>query len=246
MSVDVLPAWRRVLVVVAHPDDESFGLGAVIDSFVRGGAQVRVHCLTQGEASSLGAEDGDLASVRADELARAAAELGVTQTTLSNWPDGRLAAVEVELLEGELGDLVDRWSPDGVLVFDASGITGHPDHVAASASALRVAATRGLPALAWTLSEDVATELAAAYGVGFSGHALHECDVFLTVDRTRQRRAIAAHASQAVPSSVLWRRLELQGDTELLRLIDPTPGPPRPIPQPIPQPKQDPHKEFPG
>ena len=246
MSVAVLPAWRRVLVVVAHPDDESFGLGAVIDSFVRGGAQVRVHCLTRGEASSLGVGGSDLASVRADELAGAAAELGVAETTLSDWPDGRLAAVPVGLLEGELSVVVDDLGPDGVLVFDASGITGHPDHVAASASALRVAEARGLPALAWTISHDVATELAAAYGVGFSGHELNECDVLLTVDRTRQRRAIAAHASQAVPSSALWRRLELQGDTELLRLIHPTRGPPHPIPRPIPHPKTDPLKEFPG
>jgi len=32
-----LPRVERLLAVVAHPDDESFGLGAVLDRFVRGG-----------------------------------------------------------------------------------------------------------------------------------------------------------------------------------------------------------------
>ena len=37
----------------------------------------------------------------------------------------------------------------------------------------------------------------------------------------RQHRAIACHVSQAVPGSVLWRRLELQGDTETLAWLRP-------------------------
>lgn len=44
-------------------------------------------------------------------------------------------------------------------------------------------------------------------------------DLAVTVDRRRQRAAIRRHASQAVPTSVLWRRLELLGDTEYLRWI---------------------------
>ncbi|HQA14240.1 MAG TPA: PIG-L family deacetylase, partial [Ornithinibacter sp.] len=40
-----------MLVVVAHPDDESFALGALIDRSVRLGAEVSVLCLTRGEAS---------------------------------------------------------------------------------------------------------------------------------------------------------------------------------------------------
>ena len=37
-----LPAWASVLAVVAHPDDESFGLGAVIDTLAAGGAAVHI------------------------------------------------------------------------------------------------------------------------------------------------------------------------------------------------------------
>lgn len=47
---DVLPAWTSV---VAHPDDESFGLGAIVDAFTRSGSGVEVLCLTHGEASTL-------------------------------------------------------------------------------------------------------------------------------------------------------------------------------------------------
>ena len=46
----MLPAWAAVLAVVAHPDDESFGLGAIIDRMTSGGAAVHVLCFTRGSA----------------------------------------------------------------------------------------------------------------------------------------------------------------------------------------------------
>ena len=67
-----LPRWDRVLAVVAHPDDESFGLGAVLAAMVGEGAEVGVLCLTHGEASTLHGVDGDLRAVREGELAEAA------------------------------------------------------------------------------------------------------------------------------------------------------------------------------
>ena len=49
----LLPPWPAVLAVVAHPDDESFGLGAIIDKMTSAGAAVHVLCYTHGEASTL-------------------------------------------------------------------------------------------------------------------------------------------------------------------------------------------------
>jgi N-acetylglucosamine malate deacetylase 2 len=69
------------------------------------------------------------------------------------------------------------------------------------------------------LPVELAETLNAERGTAFSGHRLDQIDYVVTVDRTRQRRAIAAHASQAIPTSVLWRRLELLGDGEHLRLV---------------------------
>jgi N-acetylglucosamine malate deacetylase 2 len=65
-----LPAWRRVLAVVAHPDDETFGLGAVIDSLTSAGSAVHVLCFTRGEASTINERTADLRSASCGRLVR--------------------------------------------------------------------------------------------------------------------------------------------------------------------------------
>ena len=217
-----LPTWRSVLVVVAHPDDESFGLGAVIDALVSRGASVTVLCLTHGEASTLHGSAADLATVREAELRTAAAALGCLATVLRDHPDGGLGEVPASVLVDDVVAVARRSESEALLLFDPSGVTGHPDHVAASRAAIRAADGLGLPVLAWTLPADVATRLNDEHGGAFSGHRPEEVDLVLHVDRTRQLVAVRAHASQAVPSSVLWRRLELLGGLEHLRWIDPT------------------------
>ena len=218
-KADVLPAWTSVLVVVAHPDDESFGLGAILDAFTGAGARVEVLCLTHGEASTLHGTSGDLATVRGAELALAAEVLGVTKTMLHDHPDGALNEVCQTRLAAEVVAAADSSHPGGVLVFDTDGVTGHLDHVAATSAALLAAEMLELPVLGWTLPETVAAQLNQEFGATFKGHAEGEIDLRVTVDRGRQRQASRAHVSQALPDSVLWRRLELLADIESLRWL---------------------------
>lgn len=216
----VLPPWSSVLVVIAHPDDESFGLGGLVGALTDAGAKVEVLCLTRGEASTLGGELPDLATLRADELAAAGAELGTTTTILLERPDGHLGDLAADDLVADVLAALEHHRPDGLLVFDPrGGVTGHEDHAAASRAAISAAQRSGIPVLGWALPADVANALNAEYGTGFVGYPAHDLDVTLEVDRARQQRAIAAHASQAVPGSVLWRRLELLGDREHLRWL---------------------------
>ena len=215
-----LPPWASVLAVVAHPDDESFGLGAVVDAFAAGGAQVTVICLTEGESSTLGAGT-NLTRMRREELATASRELGVAGTVLHHHPDGELSDVCRHVLAGEVIDEVGSTRADGLLVFDSSGVTGHPDHAAATSAALLAAEVLDLPVLAWTLPASVATQLNDELGLAFAGVLDEEIDIELTVDRTLQVRASKAHRTQAVPTSPLWRRLELLGSKEHLRWLRP-------------------------
>ncbi|WP_412751504.1 PIG-L family deacetylase [Krasilnikovia sp. M28-CT-15] len=214
-----MPAWHSVLAVVAHPDDESFGLGAVLSAFAAHGATVSVLCLTHGEASTLHGVPGDLTAVRAAELHAAAQALGVDTVELLDHPDGRLATVPPPVLAAQVAATAAQVAADGLVVFDPGGVTGHPDHRAATAAALSAAARAVLPVLGWTLPARVAQILNAEYGAAFTGHQSDQIDLTVPVDRTRQFDAVHRHPSQAVPGSVLWRRLELLANIEYLRWL---------------------------
>lgn len=68
----MLPGWARVLVMVAHPDDETFGLGGLVHELASGGAAVHVLCYAHGEASALDQPGAGLYRVRAAELGKRA------------------------------------------------------------------------------------------------------------------------------------------------------------------------------
>ena len=219
-----LPAWKRPLAVVAHPDDETFGLGAILSQMARAGARVHILCYTHGEASTLNENHTDLLRQREHELRQASAAVGVAGITLLDYGDGHLAARPPGELAHRITAVAAQQHPDGLLTFDDTGITGHPDHRAATAAAVRAGTALTLPVLAWTLPANVAGRLRAETGQPFAGQPPGALDFQIPVDRARQRQAAWLHTSQISPGAVVWRRLELQGDTEHLRWLLPPAG----------------------
>jgi LmbE family N-acetylglucosaminyl deacetylase len=222
MVADTFRSIRESLVVTAHPDDESFGLGAILSNLTDRGARIRVLCFTKGEGSSLGADVGELSRVREAELNAAAEALGLAEVILLGYPDGGLSDIPVRELADRV--LAAVGNADTLFVFDEGGVTGHPDHCRATESALVAAREIGIPVLAWTISEAVAASINAELGTSMLGRPSIEIDLTLPVDRTRQRTAIACHRTQSVDNQVLTRRLGLQGDQETLRLLTLAPG----------------------
>lgn len=127
-------AGLRVLVVLAHPDDESLACGGTIARLARAGAHVHLICATHGEAGRLShaLPDGPAAllALRARELRAACARLGVTGVELLAFPDGVLkwedAEPLIDVLEARLRALV----PEVVITFGRDGLYWHPDHIA--------------------------------------------------------------------------------------------------------------------
>jgi LmbE family N-acetylglucosaminyl deacetylase len=203
----------------AHPDDESFGLGAILAHLTANHTKLAVLCFTHGEASTLHGVDGDLNVLRAAELQAASDHLGVDRVELLDYPDGALDAQPRRALVDHIRQLAADVDPDWLLVFDDGGITGHPDHQAATDATLEAAAALDLPVIAWAIPAAVASALNSEYGTSFVGRAERDCQFVLEVDRAIQLQAIDCHASQANNNPVMRRRLELQHNLEWLRVL---------------------------
>jgi N-acetylglucosaminylphosphatidylinositol deacetylase len=124
-------AWRpsRVLVVTAHPDDETMFFAPAILRLRSQGVDVSGLCLTVGDAQGLG-------DARRGELLSAYETLGVSREWVSavddpNLPDGMQAHWPQERVVYHISRHVQEHGPfDTVLTFDQTGVTHHANHVA--------------------------------------------------------------------------------------------------------------------
>ena len=143
----------RLQVVVAHPDDETFGCGGLLLHARASGFTTVVTCATRGEAGEDrgGRRGTELSEVRADELRRAGELLGVSDVELLDFADSGMtgAAPDGSLVGADLGNVVAavagslrRVRPDVVLTLDASD--GHRDHERMRDATLLAAAEVGV------------------------------------------------------------------------------------------------------
>jgi LmbE family N-acetylglucosaminyl deacetylase len=221
--------WTSVLAVIAHPDDESAGLGAVLDAFMVAGTTVEVLCLTHGQTWTLPGAPGDLAALRGAELASAADVLGPVRIKMQDCPDGCLGEVCQTKLASAVVAAADSSHPEGLLVFDTPAVTGRLDHAAATGAGLLAAETLGLPVLGWDLPETVASQLnqeaeVSETAAGETGHQDDGIDLRVNIDRARRRVVSHADASETTPGSTQWRRLELIAESGSLRWLRPPRG----------------------
>src|SRR5687768_1120937 len=106
---------QNVLIVFAHPDDESYGPGATIAGLAARGARLTLLTFTRGEQSTLGIADlsgpDALAELRERELGHAARELGIAEVRLMRYPDGGLSDVPRDELERIVAAALDQLRP---------------------------------------------------------------------------------------------------------------------------------------
>jgi LmbE family N-acetylglucosaminyl deacetylase len=128
----------RLMTILAHPDDESLGLGGVIAKYASEGIEVAVVTATLGERGRyLGERDGPnhpgmqgLGALRAAELRAATSVLGVKHLELLGYHDGDLDRVDPREAIARIAAHVRRLRPHVVITFAPDGAYGHPDHIA--------------------------------------------------------------------------------------------------------------------
>ncbi|HWK09984.1 MAG TPA: PIG-L family deacetylase [Vicinamibacterales bacterium] len=136
-----MSARRRLMAVLAHPDDESLGVGGTLAKYAAEGVDVFLVTATRGEGGRYkGHPRGDarhpgseaLGEIREGELRRAAAALGIKDLSLLEYRDQYLDRAEPLEAIGRIVGQLRRVRPDVVLTFGPDGAYGHPDHIAIS------------------------------------------------------------------------------------------------------------------
>jgi LmbE family N-acetylglucosaminyl deacetylase len=126
-----------LLVVTAHPDDESMGCGGLILRHTRAGIPVNLVCATRGEAGWSGRPPGarkeDLAQIRTDELEEAASALAIAGVELWDYPDGGVEGCDRQEITQRIWEQITRLHPRAVVGWGPDGAYGHPDHIAMGA-----------------------------------------------------------------------------------------------------------------
>jgi N-acetyl-1-D-myo-inositol-2-amino-2-deoxy-alpha-D-glucopyranoside deacetylase len=166
-----LTAPRRLLLVHAHPDDESLWTGGTIARYAARGTQVIVVTCTLGEEGEiipdqlrqLRAQEADqLGGYRIGELASATAALGVHEHRFlggpGRWRDSGMVGDPANdrpraFVKGSpdeqvtmLTEIIAEFRPQVLVSYDANGGYGHPDHI--RAHQITVAAAERAPEVA--------------------------------------------------------------------------------------------------
>jgi N-acetyl-1-D-myo-inositol-2-amino-2-deoxy-alpha-D-glucopyranoside deacetylase len=177
MSPSAAPV-RRLLLVHAHPDDEAIGQGVTMAKYAAEGAHVTLVTCTLGEEGEvlvpelehLAADQDDaLGEYRVTELAKAMAELGVSDQRFlggaGRYRDSGMMGVEsnnrpdcfwrADLLEAAdlLVPIIREVRPQVLVTYDQDGAYGHPDHIQAHRVAMYGALLAAVPSYRLDLGE---------------------------------------------------------------------------------------------
>jgi LmbE family N-acetylglucosaminyl deacetylase len=153
-----------LLSVLAHPDDESFGMGGTLALYAKRGAAVYLACATRGELGDVTPDClegfGSIAERREYELRCAASKLGLTAVHFLNYRDSgmpgspdnhhpnALAAAPLDEVAAKVVHLIRQIKPQVVLTFDPIGGYRHPDHIAIHLATVRAFQLAGDPTFA--------------------------------------------------------------------------------------------------
>ena len=136
---------KTLLAVLAHPDDESFGLGGTLALYAKRGYDTYLICATRGEAGSVDAEHlhgfKNIADMRTAELDCAAGHLGLKDVFYLGYRDSGMTGSDdnkhpdaqiqhpVDEVAARVVKTIRDLKPDVVLTFDPIGGYKHPDHI---------------------------------------------------------------------------------------------------------------------
>lgn len=130
---------HSILLILAHPDDESSGVSGTVKKYTQQGIPVDLITATRGEKGSrVGIPTNvDTSTVREAELRAAAAIMGIRNIYLLGYVDGELDKADMNEVVNKIMDIMQRIEPEIVITFGPDGISGHSDHITVGKAATK-------------------------------------------------------------------------------------------------------------
>lgn len=196
---------RKILVITAHPDDESYvSAGTIYKNFQKGGWTVLI-CGSYGERGTSHMKKipavPTMKKIRHAELLQASKVLHIAPVHILGLPDGHLNKHLSNFFKKSVA-LAKRYAPQVVISFGPDGISGHHDHIAAGKVARQVAQTLRLPFYSFTLPPAVATNaltwLKHRRKASHYANTIHfkKPSLKIPINRQVKLRALRSHVSQ--------------------------------------------------
>lgn len=147
----------RLMAILAHPDDESLGMGGTLAKYGAEGVETFLLTATRGDAGRFRGYPQDdhrhpgraaLAGIRETELRNAAIALGLREVTFLDYLDQGLDRADPAEVVAAIAAHIRRVQPEVVVTFGPDGAYGHPDHIAISqfaTAAVAAAANHSFP-----------------------------------------------------------------------------------------------------
>ncbi|KAG1664571.1 N-acetylglucosaminyl-phosphatidylinositol de-N-acetylase [Nymphon striatum] len=134
---------RRVLILSAHPDDECMFFGPSIRSFILGGCEVHLLCLSSGDYDRLG-------HLRKQELYKSCEIIGIRKCNVTLIQHSKLeddpSMTWQEDIVGHIAlKYIKQLSIDTVITFDGGGVSGHPNHISCNKGMVYIVKNELLP-----------------------------------------------------------------------------------------------------
>ena len=128
---------RSILSILAHPDDESYGVGGSLAKYHQEGARLILVTLTDGGSGSKRLQpgilpDAPLGECRLKELEMACKVLGVDRLITLGYVDGKLDQADREEMIDKIVPIIQEERPDIIITFHPNGVSGHRDHTVAA------------------------------------------------------------------------------------------------------------------
>ena len=121
-----------LMVILSHPDDESFSIGGTLAKYASAGVKVILICATRGELGIPNISPEETGKIREAELYAAVKVIGISDVIFLGYRDGDLISVNSDEIIFRLIEFLQAEQPQAVVTFGPDGISGHSDHIAMS------------------------------------------------------------------------------------------------------------------